>query len=506
MKTPVKTLLPCLAGLALASMTLTPTPAECQASAAPNAQPVSRKAPRKPAGQAAPAAVKQAATQAQSLPFYLEVKESTTKKLPLGLHSFAFGQADGKWLFVGGRTNGYHGTSGASSTFPSASANKKFIVYDSATGKNSILDAPDGYRQLSATNMLFVQDGDTLFVAGGYGSSCDDDKAKCYGTYDKLTAIQLKKAIAAVVAQDASKLKESVAFIQDSRFQVSGGFLRKVGSHFYLTFGHNYSGLYKDGKNGAYTERISRMKIAYDEGKNSLTVSDFEDFEDPSKKTGTESQYHRRDLIVTEGITPSGRVGLTAWGGVFTANDGAWEYPIHIEPQEEGAPQITVDTRLKQRTNLYDCAHLSMYEPGSQVMYTSLLGGITNYSHDKNGDLVSSTQENWMPFSKLITTLVRSKDGISEHVQPPERSLPGFIGANAEFVLASEMEPLRHPSAHSILDYSKLTGDKVLVGYLVGGLESNAAQSRKGRTGASNKIYEVYVVRADAARRQAEAR
>jgi len=480
----VKNPLLCLAGLTLACRTMTPVPDEAQASAALDARP----APTQVSDVQAEKATPLAAVQVQP-PFLLEVKQSTTKKLPLGLHSFAFGEADGKWLFVGGRTNGYHGTAGTSSTFPSATANKQFIVYDFASGKDWRLDAPA--RHLSTTNMQFVQDGGTLFVTGGYGSTCDEDKPSCYGTSDRLSAIQVKDAIDAVIAQDANKLKSSVVSIQDPRVQVSGGVMRKVGQFFYLVFGHNYSGIYKSAKNGQYTEAIRRFQLTFANGR--LELTGYQEFKDASKQ-GTDSQYHRRDLNVAEAITPNGRVGLSAWGGVFTANDGAWRYPIHLEPQEDGTPNIRVDTSLEQKTNVYECAQVLMYDPATQVMYTSLLGGITDYSYDQTGTLVASTRENWMPFSKLITTLARSKDGvIQEHVQPPEQGLRDFIGANAEFVLARGLS--RYGDSHTILDYSKLAGETVLVGYLVGGIETPGAQtSNQNPSSASAKIHEVFVV------------
>src|SRR4051812_29421631 len=70
----------------------------------------------------------------QTLPFHLEVQEASNS-LRKGLQSFSFAQAGGKWLFVGGRTNGFHRTSTSSRTFPVEYANQDLIVFDPVSGQ-----------------------------------------------------------------------------------------------------------------------------------------------------------------------------------------------------------------------------------------------------------------------------------------------------------------------------------------------------------------------------------
>ena len=65
-----------------------------------------------------------------AVPFELELLETTIPAVP-GLHSFAFAQQDGRWLFVGGRTNGLHGF--AVNPFPNAFANDNLWVIDPTT-------------------------------------------------------------------------------------------------------------------------------------------------------------------------------------------------------------------------------------------------------------------------------------------------------------------------------------------------------------------------------------
>jgi hypothetical protein len=427
-----------------------------------------------------------------TLPFHLEVSEGA-KSLPRGVQSFAFATSGGKWLFVGGRTNGFHLTATSMRTFPVAYANKQLLVFDPGSGQSWSRDLPAAYLpQLSATNTESHQDGDTLYVAGGYGSNCGKDTASCYGTYPNLTALKVKDVIDAVVAGDDAKLASSIVSIEDARFQVAGGVLRKVGDYFYLVMGQNYSRIYSAAVSGAYTEQVRRFKLGFDG--QTLTVSDYQAFGDPSGAQGTASQFHRRDLNVTEAITPSGNPGLNVWGGVFTADDRGWSHPIYIEPQGSAAPALTVDAAFQQKTNYYECANLLMYDAATGSMYTTLFGGISNYYYNQAGELVPGGTTNSLPFTNIISTLGRASNGTREYVQPMNQGLPALIGANAELVLAPGL-PLVQGS-HAIVDYAKLTGNRVLVGYLVGGIRATAWQaSGTNPTYPLEKLYEVYVVR-----------
>src|SRR5919204_421455 len=46
------------------------------------------------------------------------------------LQSFAWAQWDGKWIFIAGRTGGYHGVGQGEVDFPRAKANQKIWVID----------------------------------------------------------------------------------------------------------------------------------------------------------------------------------------------------------------------------------------------------------------------------------------------------------------------------------------------------------------------------------------
>jgi hypothetical protein len=110
---------------------------------------------------------------AQSNSFNIQIEPLTIPNI-CGLHSYAYGQHDGKWLIVGGRLDGLHRRQPFAS-FDIAGHNNQLIVIDPNTQQKwsaSLASLPVGMQeQLSATNMQFIQTGDYLYIAGGYGYS-----------------------------------------------------------------------------------------------------------------------------------------------------------------------------------------------------------------------------------------------------------------------------------------------------------------------------------------------
>jgi hypothetical protein len=107
------------------------------------------------------------------VPFILEATENVSTRFPGAprLQSFAWAQWDGKWIFIGGRTGGYHGVGGKDADFPRAGANEKIWVVDPSgpgparTFGFPVASLPTSLRmvkdQWTSTSTLFVQDGDT---------------------------------------------------------------------------------------------------------------------------------------------------------------------------------------------------------------------------------------------------------------------------------------------------------------------------------------------------------
>lgn len=428
----------------------------------------------------------------EAAPFHFEVVESSNA-MTLGVQSFAAGHSGTKWMFVGGRTNGFHLTFSTTRTFPTKYSNENFVVYDVSTNSTSTLAIPDAYKiRLRATNMEYYQDGDILYCVGGYGSNCPEDNNNCYITMPYITAINVPNAIAATESGDSDKLANAIVSLEDERMTATGGILQKVGDYFYLVFGQNYKGKYKSGLNGTYTEQIARFKLNYTS--TSLAIEDYKAYKDPSGKTGFESQYRRRDLNVCEEVFGDGTVGLSVWGGVFTIDDLGWPNPIFIKPDGSRDPDISVQTDFELKCNYYESANLGLYDPSAGVMYTTLFGGVSNWFYNDQGVLVPGTNDNALPFVNIITTLGIASNGTREYVQPQDQGLPALIGANAEFFPTENLA--KYEGTSEIYDLSKISGDRVLVGYIAGGIRSTAAQTRGDNPSFANeKIYEVYFVR-----------
>jgi hypothetical protein len=141
--------------------------------------------------------------------FQVELNAVDSFKLP-ALHSFTAGRgSDGKWLLVGGRTNGLHlfvsstqgGTVPPPNAFPPTNANQTLWVIDPATGQSwsaPVTNLPPAISDaLSANNAQSAEADGNLYVLGGYGFST---QSQSMITFPTLTAISLDETIAAIVA------------------------------------------------------------------------------------------------------------------------------------------------------------------------------------------------------------------------------------------------------------------------------------------------------------------
>lgn len=425
------------------------------------------------------------------IPFEVSVRPAKNQPAP-ALQSFTFATDGGRWLIIGGRTNGFHRTSTREATFPSAQSNPDIYVVDEVAGRAWKAPIPDAFLyQLRATNIEYYQDGNVLYLIGGYGSNCDDDKPECYVTFPSLTAIRVHEMVEAIIAGQKDVTSYMVS-ITDDRMRVTGGELLKLSENFYLTFGQDFEGTYKGGLNGKYTEQVRRFKIK--SSGTTISIADYKEFNAPDG-SGADSQYHRRDLNVVEAIRPTMVPGLTAFGGVFTKTAGAWTNPINIDQSSAGDTTITVDTSFNQKMSQYTCARLLMFWPSKKTMYTTLFGGISLYYFDKNGKLTESNLDNFMPFVDTITTMARLPNGRTvEWPQLPSMALPELMGANAVFIPSPSFP--RVPGSPDVLNFDKLTLRPTLVGYLYGGIHALGPQiSFINPSYASNTVYEVFVAR-----------
>ena len=104
-------------------------------------------------------------------PFAVTIADEPITAMP-GIHSFAFAESNGKWLFIGGRKNGLHGFL-TPFAFETQYANDSITVVDPVANVNwaaSTASLPDSIREpITSTNMEYHQEGNTLYMVGGYG-------------------------------------------------------------------------------------------------------------------------------------------------------------------------------------------------------------------------------------------------------------------------------------------------------------------------------------------------
>ena len=417
----------------------------------------------------------------QKTPFDIHIEPMNLNGIG-GLQSYAFAQYDGKWILIGGRLDGLHRRQ-PFAAFDVAGNNNQILVVDPASQKK--WSAPlsslsiSMQEQLSSTNMEFFQDGDHLYIVGGYGYS---GTYANHITFPYLTAVSVSDVVNAVI----NKAPFSAYFrqITDTIFAVTGGYLNKIYDKFYLTGGHEFSGRYNPqgpthgpGFFQAYTNSIRKFSII-DDGLN-LSVIHYSPLIDAIN-------LHRRDYNVIPQIFPNGEEGLTAFSGVFQLGiDLPFLNCVNID-----SSGYTVNNNFSQYYNNYHCAHIPIYSSSSKEMHNLFFGGIAQY-YDSLGTLV---KDNNVPFVKTIARVTRDSNGnMAEYKLPIE--MPSLLGAGSEFI---KIENLPH-FKNDIIKLDDITDDTTLLGYIYGGISSSASNIFFSNTGtqsiASSQIFKVFMIR-----------
>jgi hypothetical protein len=397
----------------------------------------------------------------------------------VGTQSFAFAQADGKWLIIGGRKDGLHLRQPFSS-FDIAGQNNLLRVIDVANQQQwtaPLTSLSVGLQnQLSSTNMEFYQEGNTLYLLGGYGYSSTTTTRI---TYDKLTAIDVAEVIDAVI--NNTTLVPYFRQITDAQFAVTGGHLNKIYDTYYLVGGQKFDGNYNPMGNPTYTQvytnAIRKFQLI-DDGVN-ITINHLPTITDAAN-------LHRRDYNVMPQILPNGEQGLTAFSGVFqTTADIPFLNCVNID-----SSGYAVNNTFAQYYNHYHCANVPIYSESMNEMHAIFLGGIAQY-YDNNGTLV---QDNNVPFVKTIARVTRDASGtMTEYKFTAE--MPGYLGSSSEFIQNDNLVGFEN----GVLKLDSLTNDTTLLGYIYGGINSTAANIFFSNTGtqssASTVIYKVLLIK-----------
>lgn len=414
----------------------------------------------------------------QTIPFNYEVS-IVPKSVPNfpGVHSFAFGQANGKWLIIGGRRDGLHARQ-PNSSFPTVSNNTDIMVIDPISNQYwsaSLNTLPTSVaEQLQATNMNFYQDADSLYILGGYAYSAT---AQGHITFPNLTSISVSGLINAIV--NGSNLSPFFKQITDENFAVTGGHLAKIGAVFHLVGGHRFDGRYNPMGGPSYVQAYvdGIRKFTIDNSGNQLSVSNY-------TVTTDQVHLHRRDYNLVPQIFPNGEEGYMISSGVFQVGvDLPFLYPVEIK--SSGHTPITT---FNQYLSNYHSPKVGLYDATSNTMHSLFFGGMSQYYYS-NGTLI---QDDAVPFVKTISRVSRDANGVLQEVVFPNE-MPALLGTSAEFITS----PSVPRSVNGVVLLSQITQDSVLIGYAVGGISSPELNpftaNNTAVTAAHNGIYEVWL-------------
>ncbi|MFZ4402185.1 MAG: T9SS type A sorting domain-containing protein, partial [Bacteroidales bacterium] len=415
---------------------------------------------------------------AQTAPFNIYVEPMNITGLG-GLQAYAFGQHNGKWLILGGRLDGLHRIQ-PFAAFDVAGNNNQLIVIDPVTQQkwtaqiSSLSVAIQ--EQLSSTNMEFHQEGNYLYVIGGYGYNTATTSRKTFGN---LTAVNIPSVINAVI--NGTSFTGFFRQISDAQFAVTGGHLKKINTTYYLVGGNKFDGNYNPFGNPTYTQVYTNAirKFNLTDDGTTINITHLPTITD-------EINLHRRDYNVVPQILPDGNEGITAFSGVFQPSVNL----PYLNCVNIDSSNYTVNNSFQQYYNHYHCAVLPLYSLLNNEMHNVFFGGIAQY-YDSLGIMI---QDNNVPFVKTIARVTRNSAGtMAEYKLPVE--MPIFLGAGAEFIPNTSI-----PHYHNdVLKLDDITDDSTLVGFIYGGISSTAPNVFFTNTGsqssASSQIFKVYVIK-----------
>lgn len=374
-----------------------------------------------------------------------------------GIQSYAWAKHGDKVLLIGGRTDGLHRRQ------PFASFNKKYnntelIVLDlkkERVWKKSILTLPAAIaEQLQSSNMEFFQQGNQLLIIGGYGYS---ETQKDHITHPAIICITVEELINAIINQH--EIIPYIKQLTDERMAVTGGRLNKLGSLFYLIGGQRFEGRYNPhgpdhgpGFSQVYTNEIRKFSINT-AGEN-IRIENY--------SVITDSQLlHRRDYNLLPQMDADGKETLTIYSGVFQYGKDI-PFTTIVDISESSYKEVK---DFNQQFSHYHCATMPVYNNNNKTLYSVFFGGIAQNYTDSTGKIVT---DNNVPFVKSISVVERKGSSVKEYILPDQ--MHGYFGAAAEFIPADE----KFFTPNGILNLDKVGKKPLIVGYIIGGIDSRA--------------------------------
>ena len=469
--------------------------------------------------------------------YSVTINDVSDSNLP-ALQSFAHGIKGPDWLLFAGRTNkpasgfsgGLHNLNAnyADSSFIPFSFNQNIFVYNIESRQlwqKPVKWVIDTIHTLTgvklnksifiSTNPLDTQDGDYLYVLGGYGPNPDTSN---YGTYNQIAKINVPAMISLIKGNfDSSSLPELIHVGKDSTNTLinTGGELFKIGDTLYMAGGQNFGNSVSPQGGQKYISAVYPFTVS-ETGNTGLKVNvlaPISDVANPQNPVSADNSiFRRRDAPIVPAvyyINGSFVQGITFYAGVFKNTPDtalqAWNDAIYVHPGAKVNNMLyTYDSLYNQSNyNVYSCADLEAYDPFTNTLHTFLIGGIGD-GKISSGSTLSSFTDKAVHVTLNMESLTSSY-ALIDSVFPAAPN--HYYGAESEFILnrigtrATDPVFYKAPSSKEteVVDISKsFTDDKdrVLIGYVYGGIESfqkDPGTYGKGNSGASNKLWEVWL-------------
>jgi len=404
-------------------------------------------------------------------PFSIELEEVTWPEWP-GLHSFAIGEWDGRWVLATGRSGGLHGFL-PPDPFSVTEANRFIYLFDPATGEQwskSIFSLPDDIAdQLRSTNAEYFQRGQYLYIMGGYGK---DTAVGSFITFPSLLAIDLEMLSEAIIEDE--DMAPAIRKMEDTIFCVTGGEATLFNNEVYLFGGHIFTGDYTKPATPSFTQEYTNglKKFLLNDDGADITITDFDFIKDTAA-------FHRRDLNFEPVVFPDETFGLAAFSGVFQYEaDWVWFNPVYFT--DDG---YTLDETFSQQLNNYTCPVITLYDSVEENYYATFFGGIGQYHYDEENDTIRLDMN--VPFVNDISTIIRYADGTTEQMPMPLQ-FDALLGSNMAFVPDDAMPHYEN----GVIRLHDIDGD-VFAGYLFGGIDALFANFTPST--ASNRLFKVFI-------------
>ena len=388
-----------------------------------------------------------------------------------GIHSFVYGTVGDTIIVIGGRRDGLHEKE---SGFEYKRANDSVYIislkdfyckaYPLAFIPDTILS-----NAMRASNALFTQKEDQLYVMGGYGESI----TKSYTTYPIFYVIDLPKF---KVELESSSTKYSIISKVDSNFAIAGGQMLFLDDRLAVVGGHYFKGKYIDKSNQfiqKYTNKASFYEVS--QSGNQLQCNKVNEIID-------EFNFHRRDYNLAYDIQVDGSIELMIYSGVFLENEARPFFNI-ASLNQQGYKDVE---NFEQLFANYHCSKLGMYSAKNKEMKYFFFGGMSEYYRDSTGDI---GRDPFVPFVNHVSCILRDSLNTYDELLLKD-TLPGFFGSTAEFIANSDLDFIKS----NIINADLLRGDSIYLGFIFGGIwnpigERNAWSRDRAKETLSNPFF-----------------